>query len=101
MAKSKKVHVVGIDEYGYMYHAVYADLATYNAAKERVPTTIDDKGVFRLWDDDLDGELPLDEYGEIDEEACEEQDIDVDFGTVLEYKHYLIKGDKIKVVDHT
>jgi hypothetical protein len=101
MAKTKKVHVVGIDDSGDIYHAVYADLATYRAARERVPTTIDDKGVFHLWNDDIDGELPVDEDGEIDEEACEAEGIDVDFGTVLEYKHYLIKGDNIKVVDRT
>lgn len=60
-------------------------------------------GVVRLWDFERDGELPMDENGDIDMDACEEQDIPVEFGDVLEYKHFLIhiKGDNIKVVDNT
>lgn len=101
MAKSKRVHVVGIDQDGYMYHNVYADKATYKAAKDGAPITTGWVGGIRLWDEERDGELPVDENGDIDVQACEEQDIPVEFADDLEYKHFLIKGDNIKVVDNT
>lgn len=61
----------------------------------------DSNGVVRLWDEERDGELPVDENGDIDVLACEEQDIPVEFADVLNYKHFIIKGDNIKIVDHT
>lgn len=103
MAKSKRVHVVGIDQDGYMYHDVYADKATYKAAKDGCALYSDYNGVIRLWDEERDGELPVDEDGSVDVDTCEEQDIPVEFGDVLDYKHFVIyiKGDNVKVVDNT
>lgn len=100
---SKKVHVVGIDGDGDLYHTVYADLETYKAACDGAALTDDGRGrAIRLWDEDTDGELPRDECDDLDVEACEEEGLSVEFhDETLQYKHYLIKGDNIKVVDHT